>query len=128
MYRIGGDGRSARPLSEIVERLEIEHGSGNVHLVFRTMIASDLVSRRSVDLDRIIGVVPNRIENINFWSETDAPETFNQKCIGYTPWYPPDDAVQLFVGGPKYANDYNSARTKRVSSFKDLANKFGIFL
>jgi len=103
-------------------------GGQDYYLVFRPLIATGLVSQRRRDLNRTVQVVPNRIPSILFWTDNDTDEGFDGKCVGYTPWYPPDEAVQLFLGGPAYANDYRSANTRRISPLKDFRNKYCKFI
>lgn len=125
MHELGSCGAEAKNLVKYSGRLrrQLEPGE-DIFLVFRSSIASELIQQRSKDLVRTTTVVPNRISSINFWTENDSEQEFNLKCVGYTPWYPPEDAVQLFIGGPSYANDYEVCRTRRISSLKDFQNKF----
>ena len=124
MKVLAGSGEGAKTFDELAQIVERELGFGSLKLVFRTTVAYELVSQHVRDLERTTDVVPNRPDTIRLLSENPSHEVFTANCIGYTPYYPPDDAVQLFVGGPKYANDYQTAQTKHVSSFKDLRNKF----
>ena len=124
MKVLADSGEGAKTFDELAQIVEQDRGFGTLKLVFRTTVAYELVSQRVRDLERTIEVVPNRPDTIRLLSENPSHEVLTANCIGYTPYYPPDDAVQLFVGGPKYANDYQTAQTKHVSSLKDLRNKF----
>lgn len=120
------NGDEAWPFQTLINKLE-KILNKNVLFTFRPTIAYQLVQRRFSDLERIIKLVPQRPKQVEVWNEHDNPDSFTSKCVSYTPWYVPDSAVQSFVGGVLYANRYQTAKTKHISKFHDLRNKFGEF-
>lgn len=126
MHDVGDSGITATRFSELVSSLET--GGRKFYLVFRPLIPVELINRRCEDLARVVQVVPNRPRYIRSITNDDTQEQKVTKSVNYTPWNPPDDAVQILLGGPAYVNRYQNRNfpncTKRISRFEDLRNKF----
>ena len=127
MQNVGDSGVNATLFSNLVQELEQSTGK-KFYIVFRPVLSADLAERRREDALRTVETVSNRPQLILSSLPNDSFEEIRKKCANYTPWNPPDDAVQILLGGPAYCNRYRSANTKRISRFEDIRNKFCKFI